>query len=72
MGNSQDFGDLTVARNSMGAAASSTRVVFTGGCCYSDVMDYNEIATAGNSVDFGDLSSSNGFNNGFSNAHGGL
>ena len=72
LGNSQDFGDLTAARNSMGAAASSTRVVFTGGCCYSDVMDYNEIATAGNSTDFGDLSSSNGFNNGFSNAHGGL
>ena len=74
LGNSLDFGNLTQARNSMGAAASSTRAVFTGGYRpgYSSVMDYVNFATTGDAVDFGDLNSSNGYNNGFSNGHGGL
>mgnify|MGYP001157283149 FL=1 len=75
-GNGQEFGDLTLARRAMGAASSSTRAVFMGG--YDSPNNYNrvdymEIMTAGNAIDFGDLNES--FNSGkfgFSNGHGGL
>jgi len=74
-GNAQDFGDLSSARTNAGAGASPTRVVITGGYgspAYNNTMDYVAIPTLGNAIDFGDLSSQNGYNNGFSNAHGGL
>ena len=35
-------------------------------------MDYVEIATTGNAVDFGDSSESRAYNGNCSNAHGGL
>ena len=74
-GNASNFGDLSSARVSSGAGASPVRVVITGGYgspAYNNTMDYVAIPTLGNASDFGDLSSQNGYNNGFSNAHGGL
>ena len=56
-GNATDFGDLTIARYSLGACSSSTRGVFGGGNTgsTSNVIDYVTIASAGNATDFGDL-----------------
>ena len=84
LGNSVDFGDLTLARRNMGAVASPTRAVFMGGQLpapspsQSNVLDYVEIASTGNAVDFGDLNAA-GSTNGVmqatgasSNGHGGL
>ena len=74
-GNAAEFGDLSSARVNSGAGASPVRVVLTGGYgspAYNNTMDYVAIPTLGNAIDFGDISSSNGYNNGFSNAHGGL
>ena len=62
MGNSIRFGDLTVNRYTLGAGASSTRGLFTGG--YQDghspdtdvnAIEFITIATFGNATDFGDL-----------------
>jgi hypothetical protein len=59
-GRQLDYGDLTVGRNSMGAASSSTRGLYVGGHAsggiYSDVIDYITIATDGNATDFGNMS----------------
>jgi hypothetical protein len=62
-GNTASFGDLTVGRNIQGSASSPTRGVFAGGRTFSapativkvNVIDYVEIATTGNAIDFGDL-----------------
>ena len=55
-GDSIDFGNLTVGRGTMGAAASSTRGIFMAGRDPSstNVIDYIEIMTTGNAIDFGD------------------
>jgi hypothetical protein len=62
-GNSIDFGDLTLARRRMtgGGLSSSIRGIFASGYVPSPALDVNiieyvEIATIGNSLDFGDLS----------------
>ena len=63
-GNGIDFGNLTVARNGFGAVSSSTRGVFAGGGTNvlspgstqsTNAMEYVEISTTGNALDFGDL-----------------
>lgn len=56
-GNSQDFGDLTVAVEYHGACASSTRGVFGGGRnpAANNTIDYITISSTGNALDFGDL-----------------
>ena len=60
-GNAIDFGNLTVARNGLGAVSSSTRGIFCGGASPSpatnsvNTMDYIQISTTGNALDFGDL-----------------
>ena len=61
--NGIDFGDLSTANRAyLGALASSTRGVFGGGFQHPspsssvDVIDYIEIATIGNALDFGNLS----------------
>ena len=57
LGNAVDFGDLTIARHSLGGCASQTRGIFGGGdSSTSDVIDYVTIVTFGNAIDFGDLS----------------
>ena len=55
-----DFGNLSANRGYMGCLSSSTRGVFAGGYSPSptnnvNVMEYVEITTIGDAVDFGDL-----------------
>jgi len=61
-GNTSDFGDVTVARYYLGAAASTTRCLWTGGDTgsVSDVIDFKTFASAGNASDFGNLSVARG------------
>jgi len=57
-GNSSNFGDLSVGRNTTGSLGSSTRGVWAGGQNDSgrvDIIDYVTIATEGNASDFGNL-----------------
>ena len=79
LGNSIDFGDLShLESRDGGTAASSTRGVFAGGDNAAppytkvDHMDYIQIMTTGNSIDFGNLTDARNHMNGCSNGHGGL
>ena len=61
-GGSQDFGDLTIARRFMRGTSNNTRGTWMGGgrpstdkATYSIKIDYNEIATTGNAMEFGDM-----------------
>ena len=82
LGDSSDFGDLKQPRwFAGGGRASSTRMVFIGGvtqsvspwspapnALYENMIDYVEIATKGNSQDFGELSGTlNGYGMGCGN-----
>ena len=80
-GNATNFGDLTRAHRLGATAASPVRGVFAGGGndtpapnTVYDTMDYINILTEGNAVDFGNLSTSRWqiYNGCVSNAHGGL
>ena len=79
-GNGTNFGELTVARRSNAEVAdSSTRAVFCGGIAAdgtapaaTNYMDYITIASAGNAVDFGDVTGKIKGQGGFSDSHGGL
>ena len=80
-GNTVDFGDLTnLNGTSKYSACSRTRGVVGGGYVapatpYSNVLEYIQIATTGNSTDFGDFINfgrRSGCNIGASNGHGGL
>jgi len=80
-GNAVDFGDATTATLTYGRAVSTspTRLVAAcGGYSSSpyniNVMDYVEIMTTGNTIDFGDALPAAGLEGpvGFSNGHGGL
>ena len=75
LGNGQDFGDLTQSGmdGDVGAVSNSTRVVFGGGA--SDELGYVEIATLGNTTQFGKFTIQTTANQDpgcFSNGHGGL
>ena len=64
-GDAQDFGDLTQARRSCSALASSVRGIFAGGGepgANSDIIEFLTIASTGNTQDFGDLTSGRGGN----------
>ena len=57
-GNATDFGDLTLGRSDLAAAASTTRAVVGGGSAspgYNNTIDYVTIASTGNATTFGDL-----------------
>lgn len=61
-GNTSDFGDLTLNRNSIASFASPTRGCFAGGnsspvapANTTNVIDYITMASTGNALDFGDL-----------------
>ena len=56
--NAQDFGDLTVARDNLSSASSSTRGMWLGGHTNDEVdtIDYVTIASTANATDFGDIS----------------
>ena len=77
LGSDTDFGDLTDDRNGLGAAASKTRVVAFGGRISptpagGKTIDYAQIMTTGNFVDFGDSTVGSDMRPGASNGHGGL
>jgi len=80
LGNSIDFGDLTVARTSVDGTASPTRGIFIGGSNSpvapnrTNTIDYVQIMTTGNAIDFGDMNSSTppSAHGACSNGHGGL
>jgi hypothetical protein len=85
LGNAVDFGELTVARRNVGAVASPTRAVFIGGEAGApspakyNTIDYVQIASTGDSVDFGDMDTAGATDgvivpagNASSNGHGGL
>lgn len=63
-GNSTTFGNLSQSRADLAACSSSTRGLFGGGFIYSggyvreNTIDYITIASTGNAIDFGDLTSS--------------
>ena len=79
LGDSTDFGDLTGTRIYLGSASSPTRAVWFGG--HNDTpaddtayntMDYVQIMSKANAIDFGDLLSALTSVAGASNGHGGL
>ena len=61
LGDTQDFGDLSVARRTLQGCASRTRALFCGGYSTSNVVDFHEFASTGNFTDFGDFNSSGRF-----------
>ena len=77
-GNALDFGDMLTNRWNVAAAdgaCSSTRGVWGGGANPSgrtNTMQYIQIATQGNGVDFGDLQFASNNLAACSNGHGGL
>ena len=60
-GNSKDFGDMTIARDKLGACSSATRGIFGGGEPTNNILDYVTIPSTGNAFDFGDLTQARRF-----------
>jgi len=56
-GNATDFGQLHTARVSHAACSSSTRGIFLGGNPDNDSTEYYTLASRGNGINFGDLTS---------------
>ena len=80
LGDTTDFGDLTQGRYNHNSMSSPTRCVHGAGRHYdsgffnTNIMDYVQIATTGNALDFGDMAfmTSNQLACAGSNGHGGL
>ena len=80
LGNAINFGDLSVARFEQSAASTQTRVVFSGGFTtfpaatdsVTNSMEYIEIASTGNAIDFGDYLTKISQAGATSDSHGGL
>ena len=78
LGNAQDFGDsVSSVKNGMdGGCSSPTRGCSGGGSVpgntQSNNIDYVQIMTTGNAVDFGDLNQGGQYPAALSNGHGGL
>ena len=75
LGNTVDYGDLTTDRAIACSFSNPTRGILVGGASPdSDDIDYNNIATGGTSIDFGEYSAYSKLSaaSGCSNAHGGL
>ena len=78
LGSAFDFGDQAETRYTAGAAASGTRYVSIGGTkitpsyVMTNTLEYVQIMTTGNAIDFGDLSITGYYITGMSNGHGGL
>lgn len=60
-GNSKDFGDMTIARDKLGACSSAIRGIFGGGEPTNNILDYVTISSTGNAFDFGDLTQARRF-----------
>ena len=76
-GNGTEFGDSTFDGYAKSGMSSPTRAVFACGSTpsspnLSNIIDYNEIATEGNAVDFGDTGRACAWGHSGSNGHGGL
>ena len=63
LGNSVEFGNLTVARRSIAAVTNATRAVScSGDSPATNTMDFITMATEGNATDFGDIANqANGY-----------
>jgi len=74
LGNSQDWGDLVTTRTGAAICSSPIRGVVAGGSTPSltTAIDCFSIVTAGNAVDFGDITVARRTCAGASNGHGGL
>ena len=71
-GNSENFGDLTVGQSQVGSFSSATRGIWGGGT-YINTIGYVTIPSAGDAIDFGDLSTTNrGYVSGSSSSTRGL
>ena len=71
IGGNQDFGDIQTAVNHTSAVTSPTRIVMYGGAAKNEIQ-YHEIMSTGDFVDFGDLTEARGSCATASNGHGGL
>ena len=77
-GDSATFGDTTIKKYLPAVAASSTRCIIAGGrqmpspSAVENGIEYVQIMSQGNSIDFGDLTQSVYNCQGISNGHGGL
>ena len=75
LGNTTEYGDLTTSRAIACSFSNPTRGILVAGASpASDDIDYNNIASGGTSVDFGEYSAYSKLSaaSGCSNAHGGL
>ena len=75
LGSTTEYGDLTTSRAIACSFSNPTRgILVGGGSPASDDIDYNNIASGGTSVDFGEYSAYSQLTaaSGCSNAHGGL
>ena len=77
LGNTQDFGDLSIAKRTEGGGTSNgIRGIFAGGYTPApanfNTIEYITIASTGDAMDFGDLSSQTKDVGACSNSHGGL
>ena len=54
-GNGQDFGDCEFAKSYRSACGNSTRGIIAGGYGFTNQIESYELATLGNTVNFGDL-----------------
>ena len=57
LGNAVNFGQLHTYRVTHGACSSSTRGIFLGGSPDNDATEYYTLASQGNGIDFGNLTS---------------
>ena len=77
-GNAVDFGDLTIGRFGIGATASPIRGIFYNGWTNNpstviyNTIDYVNIASTGNAIDFGDATQAKREKGACSDSHGGL
>ena len=74
-----DFGELTSARSRIAGMETSTRGVFAGSVAtgssntFTNVIDYINIGSVGNAIDFGDITNGSNYQIvGCSDSHGGL
>ena len=73
LGNTRNFGDMTTSHYYGGGTSSPTRAIFGGGSPGpNNIIDYVNIATQGDAVDFGDLTQTRHTLKAMSNANGGL
>lgn len=77
-GNAIDFGDLTISRYGIGATASPIRGIFYSGWISNpstviyNTIDYVNIASTGDAIDFGDATQAKREKGACSDSHGGL